>query len=162
MFSEQRRVIWLQKGERTQNVGTNLRPRSYSFSQCHPLSRIQSMEIRVHYCKVKFQFLFLLCLMEKAYWFSKLLKMFKVLWNCYFPFRLPPGPTGLPFLSVVNKLDPLQVWQTIQQWKDQYGDIYLFTLPGQHVVVVSLSLKQYNNGRINTETSTCSHFLDNM
>ena len=54
------------------------------------------------------------------------------------------------------------ITQTIQQWKDQYGDIYSFTLPGQHVVVVSLSLKQYNNGRINTETSTHSHFLDNM
>ena len=55
-----------------------------------------------------------------------------------FPFRLPPGPTGLPFLGVINKLDPLQVRQTLQEWKDQYGDIYSFTLPGQHVVVVSL------------------------
>ena len=32
------------------------------------------------------------------------------------------------------------ITQTIQQWKDQYRDIYSFTLPGQHVVVVSLSL----------------------
>ena len=54
------------------------------------------------------------------------------------------------------------ITQTIQQWKDQYGDIYSFTLPGQHVVMVSLSLKQYNNGRINMETSTHSHFQDNM
>ena len=52
-------------------------------------------------------------------------------------FRLPPGPTGLLFLGVVNKLDPLQVRQKLQEWKDQYGDIYSFTLPGQHVVVVS-------------------------
>ena len=30
------------------------------------------------------------------------------------------------------------ITQTIQQWKDQYGDIYSFTLPGQHVVVSSI------------------------
>ena len=52
-------------------------------------------------------------------------------------YRLPPGPTGLPFLGVINKLDPLRVRQILQQWKDQYGDIYSFTLPGQYVVVVS-------------------------
>ena len=64
-------------------------------------------------------------------------KCAKYFGNDWLPFRLPPGPTGLPFVGVVNKLDPLQVRQTLQQWKDQYGDIYSFTLPGQQIVVVS-------------------------
>ena len=51
--------------------------------------------------------------------------------------RLPPGPVGLPFLGVVKKLDPSKVIQTIQEWKETYGDIFSFTLPGQSVVVVS-------------------------
>ena len=34
----------------TQNVGTNLRLCYYCINQCHPLSRIQSMEIRVQHC----------------------------------------------------------------------------------------------------------------
>ena len=55
-------------------------------------------------------------------------------------FRLPPGPVGLPFLGVVNKLDPAHVTVILQKWKDVYGDIFSFTLPGQSVVVVRIVL----------------------
>ena len=51
--------------------------------------------------------------------------------------RLPPGPVGLPLVGVANKLDPSKVTETLQEWKENYGDIFSFTLPGDSVVVVS-------------------------
>ena len=53
-------------------------------------------------------------------------------------FRLPPGPFGLPFFGMANKLPPSNVREVLQEWKDKYGDIYSFTLPGQSIVVVSM------------------------
>ena len=54
----------------------------------------------------------------------------------FFPIRLPPGPTGLPYIGVARQLKPADMVSRLQKWKDQFGDIYSFTLPSQRVVVV--------------------------
>lgn len=53
-------------------------------------------------------------------------------------FRLPPGPTGVPFVGIAKKLDPAREVQTMLEYKEKYGDIFCFTLPAQYVVVVSI------------------------
>ena len=76
-------------------------------------------------------------------------------------FRLPPGPFGLPFFGVANKLPPSNVREVLQEWKDKYGDIYSFTLPGQSIVVVSiipmfpiLKMAMKRDSRRTTKTKT--------
>ncbi len=51
--------------------------------------------------------------------------------------RLPPGPTGLPFIGIAKQLDPHKQVQLMTKYKEKYGDIFSFTLPSQYVVVVS-------------------------
>ncbi len=51
--------------------------------------------------------------------------------------RLPPGPTGLPFLGIADRLDPKKQINLMLEYKEKYGDIFSFTLPAQYVVVVS-------------------------
>ncbi len=80
----------------------------------------------------------------KCFTFELLLNSL-VVSNGRFCLRLPPGPRGLLFLGVALQMKPEKVVERLQKWKDQFGDIYSFTLPAQHVVVASLFFKFLTN-----------------
>ena len=57
--------------------------------------------------------------------------------GCYFwIFRLPNGPWGNPLFGAVFQLNPEHLTETLENWKDKYGDIFSFSLPGWKDVVV--------------------------
>ncbi len=59
-------------------------------------------------------------------------------------FRLPPGPWGYPLYGVASQLAGNKLQHVLKKWKDVYGDIFCFSLPGGHqVVVVCEFVKEY-------------------
>ena len=38
--------------------------------------------------------------------------------------------------------------ETLQKWKENYGDIFSFTLPGESIVVVSFELNWFDNSKM--------------
>ena len=45
---------------------------------------------------------------------------------------MPPGPWGFPLLGVAHKLNAEAPFITFTEWKQQYGDVFSFTLFGKY------------------------------
>ena len=45
-------------------------------------------------------------------------------------YKLPPGPTGLPFFGNVFQLDEEKPHHTITKWSEQYGDVFKMKVSG--------------------------------
>ncbi|EEB93845.1 hypothetical protein MPER_07450, partial [Moniliophthora perniciosa FA553] len=55
--------------------------------------------------------------------------------------NLPPGPKGYPLVGNIFQIDTIQLWNTLIEWKKQYGDIVHFRLFNQNIIAL-------NSGRV--------------
>ena len=64
----------------------------------------------------------------------------KALWianNMWIYLRMPPGPTGIPFLGNVLQTTQESFLQDLSKWRRQYGDIFKISFFGKEYMVVS-------------------------
>ncbi|KZT30011.1 cytochrome P450 [Neolentinus lepideus HHB14362 ss-1] len=51
--------------------------------------------------------------------------------------RLPPGPTGLPFLGNALDIPPSHQWTTYVEWSKKFGDVMHLSALGRHLIILN-------------------------
>ncbi|KAF8558411.1 cytochrome P450 [Imleria badia] len=52
-------------------------------------------------------------------------------------FRLPPGPVPLPLVGNLLSIDAKKPWMTYTEWATRYGDIFMFRMLKQDIIVIN-------------------------